>query len=55
MGSKDGAETRELLGLFSLYSIGEKLNKDNIGLYSDDGLAYFKIIIVTRTIKLGES
>ena len=42
MGSKDGAETRELLGLFSLYSIGEKLNKDNIGLYSDDGLAYFK-------------
>ena len=25
-----------------MYSIGEKLNKDNIGLYRDDGLAYFK-------------
>ena len=24
------------------YSIGEKLNKDNIGLYRDDGLACFK-------------
>ena len=25
-----------------MYSIGEKLNKDNIGLSGDDGLAYFK-------------
>ena len=42
MGSNDRAETCELVGLFLLYSIGEKLNKDNIGLYRDDGLACFK-------------
>ena len=27
---------------FLLHSIGEKFNKDNIGLYRDDGLACFK-------------
>ena len=42
MGSNDGAETCKLAGLFLLYSIGEKLDKDNIGLNRDDGLAYFK-------------
>ena len=42
MGSNDVAETCEHVGLFSLYSIGEKLNIDNIGLYRDDGLACFK-------------
>ena len=42
MGSNDGAETCELVELLLLYSIGEKLNKNNIGLYRDDGLACFK-------------
>ena len=42
MGSNDGTETCELVGLFLLYSIGEKLNKDNKALYRDDGLACFK-------------
>ena len=42
MGSDEGAETCEIVGLFLLYSIGEKFNKDNIGLYSNDGLASFK-------------
>ena len=42
MGSNDGAETCELVGLFLLYSIGEKLKKDNIVLYRDDGLACLK-------------
>ena len=42
MVSNDGAETCELVGLFLLYSIVEKLNKNNIGLYRDDGLASFK-------------
>ena len=42
MGSNDRAETCELAGLFLLGSIGEKLNKDDIGLNRDDGLAYFK-------------
>ena len=35
MGSNDGAEMCKLVELFLLYSIGEKLNKDNIGLYRD--------------------
>ena len=42
MMSNDGAETCDLVGLFLLYSIGEKLNKDNIDLYRDDRLACFK-------------
>ena len=42
LGSNDGAETCELVGLFLLYSIGEKLNKDNISLYRDEGLACFE-------------
>ena len=42
MGSNDGGETCKLVGLFLLYSIGEKLNKDNMGLYRDDGLTCFK-------------
>ena len=42
MGSNDGAEKCELVGLFLLYSIVEKLNKNNIGLYRDDGRACFK-------------
>ena len=42
MGSNDGAETCKIVGLFLLHSSGEKFNKDGIGLYRDDGLAYFK-------------
>ena len=42
MGSNDGAETCEVPGLLLLYGIGEKFNKDNIGLYRDDGQACFK-------------
>ena len=42
MGSNDGAQECELVGLFLLHSIGEKLNKNNIGLQEDDGLACFQ-------------
>ena len=42
MGNNDGAETCEIVGLFLLHSIGEKFNKDKIGLYRGDGLACFK-------------
>ena len=42
MGSNDGAETCEIVGLFLLYSIGEMFNKKDIGLYRDDGLACFE-------------
>ena len=42
MGSNDGAETCEVVGLFLSYSIGKKVNKGNIGLDRDDGLACLK-------------
>ena len=42
MGSMDGAETCELVGLFILNALGNKFGKENIGLYRDDGLACIK-------------
>ena len=43
MGSSDGAEVCELVGLFMLHKLDQKFNnKNNIGLYSDDGLAAFR-------------
>lgn len=39
MGSYDGAEICELVGLFLLNTLSEKYGKDNLGLYRDDGLA----------------
>ena len=37
MGSFDGAEVCELIGLFILNNPSEKCDKNNIGLYRDDG------------------
>ena len=42
MGSFDGAEVCELVGLFLLDILGQRYKKENIGLYRDDGLAIFK-------------
>ena len=42
MGSYDGAEVCELIGVFMLSVIGNKYNPNNIGLHRDDGLAVFK-------------
>ena len=39
MGSFDGAEVCELIGLFALNTLAKKFGKENIGLYRDDGLA----------------
>ena len=39
MGSLDGAETSELVGLYILNKIKQELPHDHIGLYRDDGLA----------------
>ena len=39
MGALDGAEVCELIGIFLLYILSQKHNKDNTGLYRDDGLA----------------
>ena len=42
MGSYNGAELCELARLFMLNEVSNKLDKDNIGLYRDDGLSVFK-------------
>ena len=44
MGAYDGAEVCELVGTFLLCELSLKYNKNNIGLYRDDGLAIFKNI-----------
>ena len=42
MGSYDGAEVCELVGRYILDQLGSQYNKENIGLYRDDGLAVFE-------------
>ena len=42
MGSLDGAETCEIVGLFILNMLKSEINQDNLGLYRDDGLAIIK-------------
>ena len=42
MGSYDGTEVCELIGIIMLSLIGNIYNRNNIGLYRDDGLAAFK-------------
>ena len=41
MGSFDGAELCELVGVYILLILGEKYGKPRIGLYPNDGLACF--------------
>ena len=41
MGSFDGAELCELVGLYILHVLGDKFGYKNMGLYRDDGLACF--------------
>ena len=42
MGSYDGAEVYELVGLFILNSLSKKFGNDNVGLCRDDGLVLLK-------------
>ena len=42
MGAWDGAEVCELSGTFLLHLLSQKYNKEDLGLYRDDGLAVFK-------------
>ena len=44
MGTYDDAEVCELVGIFILYLVSLKYNKNNIGLFRDDGLAVFRNI-----------
>ena len=42
MGSYDGAEVCELVGIFALSHLPERYDRNSIGLYRDDGLAVFR-------------
>ena len=42
MGSYDGSEASELIGLFALHKIRQKFPNESIGLYRDDGLGVTK-------------
>ena len=42
MGSFDGAQVCELVGLLILVKLGNNYNSEDIGLYRDDGLSVFK-------------
>ena len=42
MGSYDGAEVCELVGLYILDELSKFLNKNDVGLYRDDGLIVLK-------------
>ena len=44
MGSYDGAEVCELVGLFILSELTKLIDKNSIGLYRDDGLAILKTV-----------
>ena len=52
MGAYDGAEVCELVGTFLLYKLSLKYNKNDIGLYRDDGLAIFKNISGLKSEKV---
>ena len=38
MGSYDGAETCELVGIYTLHKLANRIRKEDTGLYRDDGL-----------------
>ena len=44
MRAHNGAEVCELLVLFLLNNVANKLDKNKVGLYRDDGLVLFKNI-----------
>ena len=48
MGAYDGAEVCELVGIFMLHNVSKIYNKNNLGLYRDDGLGVFKNIMVPK-------
>ena len=49
MGAYGGAEVCELVGTYLLRLIAEKYNKNDIGLYRDDGLATL-LALITPTL-----
>ena len=53
VGSYDGEEVCELVGLFMLDKLGERFEKEDIGVYRDDDLATLKNVTLqtSRQIK----
>ena len=52
MGAYDGSEVCELVGTFLLYKLSLKYNKNDIGLYRDDGLAIFENVSDPKSGKI---
>ena len=52
MGSFDGAEVCELVGLYILNILSQKFGSGNIGLYRDDGLGCFQGINGSKADKI---
>ena len=52
MGAYDGAEVCELVGIYLLSILATKCDKENIGLYRDDGLAAVKNLSGPQTERL---
>ena len=55
MGSYDGAEVCELIDIFMLSLIGNIYNRNNIGLYRDEGFAVFKNTSSLQSEKIKKS
>ena len=45
MGSFDGAEICELIGLYLLDKLSSLIGRKNVGLYRDDGLAAIMVVV----------
>ena len=54
MGSYDGAEVCELVGLFMLNELSKKFGKDNIGYTDITVYRCLKIIIAIKMVKFGK-
>ena len=54
MGSLDGTEICELVGLFILDKLRSEFKNDDIGLYQDDGLAAFKNVGARTSNNIGK-
>ena len=52
MGSYDGAEVCELVGLFMLDKLSNIFEKNLVGLYRDDGLAVLRTVIVLQKLQI---
>ena len=52
MGSYDGAELCELIGIFTQSALQDLIRKEAMGLYRDDGLIVLSKVLVKIRIKL---